>query len=650
MKKTNKLLFTLAIVLTAFIGIKSVNADTIFSPTTYCGDFPKDGDSLITNCSSSGDEADLFDVTVMTWYKGDKDSSSSNDPGESIGTTGVYESGYKYYLELKLKPKDGNEFSENTNFHIIGLSDGTVMNVNPNGEYIVIFEYTVHHIIHFETYGGTHIDDIVVTDWCSFEMPDDPVKDGNTFIGWYLDPEFKDTYYGWCVEESMTFYAKFVPTANVIKNINVTLERPVAGSVVTVTSMTDPEWGAVYENQAPTPIATVESESHYSVNYTSWVEGVCTPEGMAQDLYPCDTKFEGTIMEDTYYYAEIGITTDDGYVMNASDLNIKVNGQDPDEVFTVWDNNYTRFIAKIKSTSSPTMISSNKTSVDFGETYPGLENDAYLNLVKNVKITNTGITTVTLSITNPTTQGFGSNWFDSSKELAPGESMEIGLIPHPSYIYSKVPGTYTANYLITATNVENNEETFQIGISAKVVLLEKAIPKTDLSDFFVYGLVNKTYNGKAQTLNIRVSDGEKDLVLNKDYKITYRNNVNAGTADVLINGIGDYEGGIMKPFKINKANNPLAVTTKTKSVKYTKVKKKKEVVAPITVTKKQGTVTFIKQKGSSSKLTISKTTGKITVKKGTKKGTYKIKVKITANGNKNYKAKGIIKTIKVKVK
>lgn len=143
MKKNNRLLFMLAIVLTAFIGLKNVNADTIFNPDATCGDFPKDGDALVTNCSSSGDESDLFDVTIMTWYKGDIYSSSSTAPGESVGTTGVYESGYKYYLELKFKPKDGNEFDDDVNFNIIGLSDGTIMNVAPNGEYIVIFEYKV---------------------------------------------------------------------------------------------------------------------------------------------------------------------------------------------------------------------------------------------------------------------------------------------------------------------------------------------------------------------------------------------------------------------------------------------------------------------------------------------------------------------------
>ena len=39
--------------------------------------------------------------------------------------------------------------------------------------------------------------------------------------------------------------------------------------------------------------------------------------------------------------------------------------------------------------------------------------------------------------------------------------------------------------------------------------------------------------------------------------------------------------------------------------------------------------------------------GKLTVNKGTKKGTYKIKIKVKAAGNKNYKA--LTKTVTVKL-
>ena len=63
-------------------------------------------------------------------------------------------------------------------------------------------------------------------------------------------------------------------------------------------------------------------------------------------------------------------------------------------------------------------------------------------------------------------------------------------------------------------------------------------------------------------------------------------------------------------------------------------------------------VSFVKvKKGSGKKayklLKVKKSNGKITVKKGTKKGTYKLKVKVTVTGA-NYNA--YVKTITIKIK
>lgn len=43
------------------------------------------------------------------------------------------------------------------------------------------------------------------------------------------------------------------------------------------------------------------------------------------------------------------------------------------------------------------------------------------------------------------------------------------------------------------------------------------------------------------------------------------------------------------------------------------------------------------KKGSSKRLSVNKKTGKVTVKKGTKKGKYRIRIKVTAAGTANYK-------------
>ena len=76
-------------------------------------------------------------------------------------------------------------------------------------------------------------------------------------------------------------------------------------------------------------------------------------------------------------------------------------------------------------------------------------------------------------------------------------------------------------------------------------------------------------------------------------------------------------------------------------MKYAALKKKSQslnVSKVIKVTNKgQGTISYAKVSGN-KKITINKKTGKVTVKKGLKKGTYKVKVKVKAAGNTNYKA------------
>ncbi len=233
-----------------------------------------------------------------------------------------------------------------------------------------------------------------------------------------------------------------------------------------------------------------------------------------------------------------------------------------------------------------------------------------------------------------------------SKESASNEYEYLGQVTNKQYEFIDLLPGHKYNVKIVPYLVFNEAEHEGTQSTLDIVASGYNIGLASIS-----GIVNKTYTGKGLTQNVKLVYEGKTLVKGTDYTVSYKNNIKVGTATVTITGIGDYYGShVSLEFKINKANNPLAVTTKTKSVRYTKVKKKKQVVAPITVTKKQGTVTFVKQKGSSTKLSINKTTGKITVKKGTKKGTYKIKVKINASGNANYKAKYLIKTIKVRVK
>lgn len=218
-------------------------------------------------------------------------------------------------------------------------------------------------------------------------------------------------------------------------------------------------------------------------------------------------------------------------------------------------------------------------------------------------------------------------------------------------------------YILTETTSATNAGSYQ----AKATLKEgfvwsdgKTEPKTiswkiDKAIVNVTAPTGKTftYNGKAQT-GVAAGSGYS---LSGTVKAT---NAGSYTAKATLKSDANYtykwsdETTAAKTIKwtINKAGNPLTIKAKTATVKYTAVKKKAQTLAVgkvITFTKKgQGKLTYTKVSGN-KKIVINKTTGKVTVKKGLKKGTYKVKVKIKATGNANYKASAW-KTVTFKVK
>lgn len=100
--------------------------------------------------------------------------------------------------------------------------------------------------------------------------------------------------------------------------------------------------------------------------------------------------------------------------------------------------------------------------------------------------------------------------------------------------------------------------------------------------------------------------------------------------------------------KVIKRTNPITVKTKTISLKKGYKTKKYAKAKAFTVKNAKGTVVFKKASGN-GKITVA-SSGTVTVKKGLKKGTYKVKVKVTAKGNTTYNSKSKTVTLTVKVK
>ncbi|MBQ3904349.1 MAG: hypothetical protein II744_05175, partial [Eubacterium sp.] len=104
-----------------------------------------------------------------------------------------------------------------------------------------------------------------------------------------------------------------------------------------------------------------------------------------------------------------------------------------------------------------------------------------------------------------------------------------------------------------------------------------------------------------------------------------------------------------QPVVTEKKVNTLYAKGKTPAVKYSKLKKRNLIISrksAVSIKNAQGVLSYKKAKGN-KKITVSKG-GKITVKKGHKKGKYKVKIKVTATGNQTYKP--ITKTVTVIIK
>ena len=169
-----------------------------------------------------------------------------------------------------------------------------------------------------------------------------------------------------------------------------------------------------------------------------------------------------------------------------------------------------------------------------------------------------------------------------------------------------------------------------------------------------------TYNGKTQT---GVASGD-------DYTLsgtTTATNAGSYTAKATLKTNDNYKytwsdgttAAKTISWKINKAANPLKVKPKIATVKFKKLKKKNQYLTVGKVitfkNKGKGTKTYklvSAKKGKQDfkkKFTVNRKTGKVTVKKGLKKGTYKVKIKVTAAGNDNYRKVTKPVTVKIKV-
>ena len=170
-------------------------------------------------------------------------------------------------------------------------------------------------------------------------------------------------------------------------------------------------------------------------------------------------------------------------------------------------------------------------------------------------------------------------------------------------------------------------------------------------------VVSKKYGDKAFSLGAKAkttltykSSNTKIATVDRKGKVIIKA---AGTVKITINAkaTSTYKAATAKVLTIKIAKKAPTIKTKigTKNLSYNTLKKRAQVFTLGTSVNSKGTLTYKKLSGSRA-VSVNSKTGKPTVKKGLRKGTYRVKVQIKSAAKGNYTAGSRTVTVTVRVK
>lgn len=144
---------------------------------------------------------------------------------------------------------------------------------------------------------------------------------------------------------------------------------------------------------------------------------------------------------------------------------------------------------------------------------------------------------------------FGENLVYTGNELTQTVTVTVGgkeLTKDTDYTVTGLTGTEPGSYPVTVTGTGNYTGT---------VTKSFEIAKADISSAEItYDAGPYGYTGKEWKPEVTVSFNSATLTAGNDYTVSYENNINAGTAKIIITGIGDHFTGLTeKTFTINSA-------------------------------------------------------------------------------------------------
>ena len=258
--------------------------------------------------------------------------------------------------------------------------------------------------------------------------------------------------------------------------------------------------------------------------------------------------------------------------------------------------------------------------------------------------------------------------YDKDLEMAPEGAPEVGGEPMEGKGFYKV----TARGRLGGTYVGETEDWSQYIFMYSTSSLSSYSPDFHYPSSYLNFIDDEPYaryeTEPGTELEPTVTLDEKELEEGVDYQVEYVGVIPDDTGETYygftfptepglyiarVIGIHPYYGTSDPQYiKIGLPNTSFKASGKTIKVKIGKKKKttKNKTFArtkAMKVSGKKGSVTYAKSSGN-AKITVSKA-GKVTVKKGLKKGTYKVKVKVTDGETDTYFAATKTVTVTVKV-
>lgn len=437
------------------------------------------------------------------------------------------------------------------------------------------------YTVSFVTNGGNELAPQEVVEGQTLALPEQPVKAGSVFAGWFTDPECRRSYdINSIVYKDITLYAGWLETTDV------------ADAVVTVTG-TYVYTGSVIIPELTVKMGTAElvKDVDYSVSGSSidageaevvitGANGYTGRRTVSFTIEPAETEAEVPMgpMYMTYGMLLKDYMLPDGWQWANGDQYLDAGTHTETIVFKAADANHKDKTAQIGLIVAPASLEPAEVTLkDSVVSYNGKEQEPEVLSVKlnentvsseyyevsyekNIEV-GTGFVVITGkgNYTGSVRAEFTIEKGDPETiignqiyEAEYGDSLaDIALPEHwtwqnPDTIVEPVTGSGNTVFPADFETYEGSSYASKEGVLIKVRVLPRKLKTTDVmleKDQYIH---DGTPHEPAVTVTVK----GKELKEKTDYKVVYQGNVEIGTAKAVITGLGNYTGTVEKVFRI----------------------------------------------------------------------------------------------------